>query len=138
MSYDDEIYIKETDGVKVSFCQIEDDENLNAYYMCVENLSKQKLQLLGKDWKVSDAKGNVYSDSTPGFKGELVELESGEMFEMTAPMPIKSKATVLYGSCKVMIGNAQKDIPIPTFMMSNDNFANIANLSWFLFFIIYK
>ncbi len=127
MDYENEIYIKETEGVKVSFCQIEDEDNFNAYYMCVENLSKQKLKLLGKDWKVTDAKGNVYSDASVGFKGELVELEAGEMYEMTAPLPIDTNMSVLYGNCKVELGDAKKDIPIPTFMMSNNNLSKVYN-----------
>ncbi len=127
MTYDDEIYIKETDGVRVSLCQVESDENLQEYYMCVENLSKQKLHLLGKDWSITDEKGNVFADKSKGFKGELVELESGESFEMTSELPINSNMAVLYGNCKVMLGDVKKDIPIPTFMVSGDNLINVAN-----------
>ncbi|MFI3241554.1 MAG: ApaG domain [Alphaproteobacteria bacterium] len=129
MTYDDEIYIKETDGIKVSLCQVENDENLQEYYMCVENLSQQKLHLLGKDWNITDDKGNVFTDKSNGFKGELVELEAGEVFEMTSELPINSNMAVLYGNCKVMLGDVKKDIPIPTFMLSQYDLSKVANAS---------
>lgn len=91
------------------------------YYFCIENNSDKRIRLLGKDWHITDDKGNSYSDDSKGFKGEIPDLEPGEYFEFTSTAPLSSPHAVFYGSCKIEADNdGVKDIRIPTFQMSVD------------------
>ena len=54
------------------------------YYFCIENTSDEKITLVGKNWNITDSCGNSFSDSTPGFQGEIPEIEPGEYFEFTS------------------------------------------------------
>ena len=81
----DEILVSQTDGIVVSAGPVLVDENESlknhfmwGYYLCIENNSNHKIQLVGKDWNITDDLGNRYSDTSAGFKGELPELEPGE------------------------------------------------------------
>ena len=82
-------------------------EFLWGYYFCIENNSDEKITLLGKDWNITDDKGQSYNDSTEGFSGEIPELEPGECFEFSATAPLKAAHAVFYGSCKILKGAAK-------------------------------
>lgn len=97
----DEILVSQTDGIVVSAGPVLVDENESlknhfmwGYYLCIENNSNHKIQLVGKDWNITDDLGNRYSDTSAGFKGELPELEPGEYFEFTSEAPLKSANAV--------------------------------------------
>ncbi len=120
-----EYLVSSTDGITVSACPVLVDEQVSAkfmwgYYLCIENNTDTKIQLVGKDWNITDENGNSYNDSSVGFKGELPELEPGEYFEFTAEAPLNAPNAVFYGCCKVLTeGQSQiKEIRIPTFNLS--------------------
>ena len=135
--FEDEMQTSETDGISVSACPVlveeacKDNEILWGYYLCIENNSTKKIHLVGKNWNISDDKGNLYCDDSVGFKGEIPELEPGECFEFTSTAPVKSPNAVFYGSCKITdaSGCITKDIRIPTFSLSavKDNYAATIN-----------
>ncbi len=117
--------VSQTDGITVSARSVLLDSVPSAakylwgYYLCIENNSDHKIQLVGKDWNITDDKGNLYSDTSAGFKGELPELEPGEFFEFTSEAPLKSPCAVFYGSCKILADGHQSEIKIPTFNFSS-------------------
>lgn len=129
MFYDEECFTEQSNDISISARSIliEEDSSLWGYYFCIENNSDQKISLVGKDWTITDNHGNIYNDSTAGFKGEIPELEPGEVFEFTDVAPIKSSAAVFYGSCKVMLKNMVKDIKMPSFAMDNHSMAKMYN-----------
>ena len=116
--------ISQTDGITVSAHSVLVDNNINSsnfmwgYYLCIENNSSHKIQLLGKNWNITDENGNSYNDSSTGFKGELPELEPGEYFEFTSEAPLRFPNAVFYGSCKIVANGQTKEIRIPTFSLS--------------------
>lgn len=121
MNSSTEYVVSQTDGIIVSACPVlmEDTEAVHwGYYFCIENNSDHKIQLLGKDWKVTDEYGRLYSDTSAGFKGELPELEPGEYYEFTSEMLLDSPHAVFYGSCRILSGGCARDIKIPTFNLS--------------------
>ena len=131
-----EFTVSQTDGIVVSACPVLVDEKpgnnfMWGYYLCIENNTDHRIQLLGKDWRITDDLGNSYRDTSAGFKGELPELEPGEYFEFTSEAPLKSANAVFYGCCKVLSeGQAKaRDIKIPTFSLSNNkrNQATVLN-----------
>lgn len=126
MSVADDLVSLQTDGIVVSagpvLMEAEEAENryMWGYYLCIENNTGAKIRLVGKDWNITDDRGNRYNDSSAGFKGELPELEPGEYFEYTSYAPLKAQNAVFYGSCKVESAgqNGYKNIRVPTFSLS--------------------
>ena len=124
MTEADDFIVSETDGITISagrsFMGRNNSQNLWGYYFCIENNTSKKIQLVGKDWNITDDRGNCFSDNKAGFKGEIPELEPGESFEFSDIAPIDADAAVFYGSCRVLAqGRAESmDISLPTFEMS--------------------
>ena len=126
MAFEDDLVCLQTDGIAVSAGQVLlEEENLEnqymwGYYLCFENNTKGRIRLIGKDWNITDEKGNSYHDSSAGFKGELPELEPGEVFEYTSYAPLKAANAVFYGSCLVeALGQTKiQNIKMPTLNLS--------------------
>ncbi|MBE6458707.1 MAG: ApaG domain [Alphaproteobacteria bacterium] len=117
--------VQESDGIVVSARPVLIDENYDnrfwwGYYLCIENNTDSKIQLIGKNWRITDEAGNNYVDDSIGFKGELPELEPGEYFEFTSEAPLNFANAVFYGSCQVLREGqtAPHNIKIPTFNLS--------------------
>lgn len=126
MISNEEYFFSETDDISISACpKLMDSEDTStslwAYYFCFENNSDKKIQIVGKDWNITDNYGNSFHDGTIGFKGEIPELEPGEFFEFTSEIPLSSANAVFYGSCKIVLGDEVRDIKMPTFSLSNNN-----------------
>lgn len=118
MDFDTEYVTAQTDDIVISACQAfmeEDEADSCGYYLRIENNSDGRIQILGKDFNITDDRGNNYCDNAPGFKGEIPELEPGEYFEFASSAPLKSAMAVLYGSCRIVkeAQNLVKDIKIP-------------------------
>lgn len=121
---DNDLVVSQTGDITISAgsALVEDNvsERVWGYYLCIENNSNERIHLLGKNWNITDDKGNRFSDSSDGFKGEIPELEPGESFEFTSLAPLAAENAVFYGSCKIMKdGQAAKEVKIPTFMMNS-------------------
>lgn len=126
MTEDQDFVTTQTDDILISACPMLVEESKSAqeflwgYYLRIENNSAEKIHLLGKNWNITDAKGNRFCDDSAGFKGEIPELEPGEFFEFSSVAPLNSADAVFYGSCKIMRDGQKlvKDIKIPTFTLS--------------------
>lgn len=123
MHYDEEAYYSDLEEINISACPMliegeEQESSLWGYYLCVENNSNKKIQLVGKNWNISDSCGQTFSDDSEGFNGELPELEPGECFEFTDTISL-SRDAVFYGSCRVNIDNKIKEVKIPTFCLDS-------------------
>ncbi len=100
------------------------------YYFCIENTSNERIHLLGKNWNITDEKGNRFCDDSEGFKGEIPELEPGECFEFSSLAPIASPNAVFYGSCKIKKDSQcqAENVRIPTFSLSSgQKFSSMIN-----------
>ena len=123
MSETDDLVSFQSDGIVVSAGPVLMDEDMEnrymwGYYLCIENNTGKKIRLVGKDWNITDDKGNRYNDSSVGFKGEIPELNPGEYFEYTSYAPLKSANAVFHGSCKVQKDNESLNIKVPTFSLA--------------------
>ena len=100
------------------------------YYLKIENNSDDKIQILGKDFNLTDDKGNNYLQSETGFNGEILELNPGEYFEFEDMMPMVSNTAVLYGTCRIADERLKsvKNIKIPALQLfSNSDFSPVLN-----------
>jgi ApaG protein len=110
--------VSETEDILIAACQaeLEDDgeENGCAYYLRIENNSDSKIQVVAKDFNMTDEEGHLYSDPSAGFKGELPALEPGEYFEFADRTPVRTSG-VLYGTCRILSERTAqiKDIRLP-------------------------
>lgn len=126
MIEDPDFVTTQTDDIVISACPMLLEESLATqeflwgYYLRIENNSANKIQLLGKNWNITDSFGNRFCDDSAGFKGELPELEPGEYFEFSSMTPVNSANAVFYGSCKIVEAGQKiiKEIKIPTFSLS--------------------
>ncbi|MDR1026719.1 MAG: ApaG domain [Lactobacillus sp.] len=118
----------ESDDIIISARQTlvseDSSSNLWGYYFCIENQSDEKIQLVGKDWNITDDRGNHYQDSSAGFNGELPDLAPGEYFEFTSMAPLASENAVFYGSCKIAENNTVKEFKIPTLSFAKKQLKN--------------
>lgn len=132
MIIEDNFVSSATDDIVISAGTVELDESdreivktakyVYGYYLCIENNSSEKIQLIGKNWNITDSKGHIFCDNSQGFKGEIPTLEPGEYFEFTSVAPLNTPSAVFYGSCKVLkeSANKSKDIKIPTFIIGSN------------------
>ena len=84
MNFENEYVISQTDDILISACQAyfdDQDDNACSYYLCIENNSNDKIQILSKEFNITDDRGNSYLENGLGFNGEIPELELGEYFE---------------------------------------------------------
>ena len=91
MIEENELQVSQTDGIVISAGPVLVDEDnhdnfLWGYYFCIENNSQNKISVVGKNWNITDDRGNLFSDNSDGFKGEIPELEPGEYFEFTSTL----------------------------------------------------
>lgn len=99
-----------------------DDERreLWAYCLRIENNSEQRIQLLRRDFCITDSFGQRHYDLSEGFNGELPDLEPGECFEFEDTTIIDAQAAVLYGSCLARRADGTLfEIDIPLMQLSN-------------------
>ncbi len=118
MNFENEYVTSQTDDILISACQAyfdDQDDNACSYYLRIENNSNDKIQILSKEFNITDDRGNSYLENGLGFNGEIPELEPGEYFEFSDSAPINSAYAVLYGTCRIVKEkcNQIKDIKIP-------------------------
>ena len=115
--FEPDFVTSDTHDIVISACQamMEDESGLCGYYMRIENNSDDKIQLLSKNFNITDDQGNRYFDFGFGFKGELPELNPGEYFEFENVAPAFAGSAVLYGSCRIVKekNNQVEDIALP-------------------------
>lgn len=121
-----------TDDIVISACQCldQEDDGVCAYYLRIENNSADKIQILGKDFNLTDDHGNSYIQSETGFHGEILELNPGEYFEFEDMMPISSNTAVLYGTCRIAEKGLKriKNIKIPALeLCANKSVLSVLN-----------
>lgn len=112
-----------TEDISISACpMLVESEMADAstwgYYICFENNSDKKIQLIGKNWNITDDMGNIFHDDSAGFKGEIPELEPGECFEFTSMACLPSSNGIFYGSCTVIADDEVIDVKMPTMYLN--------------------
>ena len=135
MSIADDLVSLQTGGIVVSAGPVLVDEEAEnrymwGYYLCIENNSNDKIQILSKEFNITDDRGNSYLENGLGFNGEIPELEPGEYFEFSDSAPINSAYAVLYGTCRIVKEkcNQIKDIKIPAVnLIGNINYDSSVN-----------
>ena len=73
-----------------------------AYEVQIENLGGETLQLLGRLWRIVDARGDTHEVKGVGVIGEQPLLEPGESFAYTSMVPLASPSGMMMGAGNTM------------------------------------
>lgn len=73
-----------------------------AYFVRISNLGEQTVQLVTREWIITDAEGNVERVHGPGVVGEQPVLEPGESFEYSSFCPLPTPIGSMQGSYQMV------------------------------------
>ncbi len=68
-----------------------------AYRVTIENHGARTVQLLGRSWRITDARGRTFVVEGEGVVGEQPVLEPGEAFEYTSGTPLETPSGFMVG-----------------------------------------
>jgi ApaG protein len=74
-----------------------------AYQVTISNLGTGPVQLLSRQWIITDANGEVQTVEGPGVVGEQPSIASGDSFEYMSFCPLPTSFGTMHGSYR-MIG----------------------------------
>src|ERR1700691_3981898 len=69
-----------------------------AYHVTIENLGSETVQLRGRHWKITDARGEQHEVRGTGVIGEQPVLEPGDRYEYTSGTPLATPSGIMYGT----------------------------------------
>ena len=69
-----------------------------AYRVRISNDGEETVRVLGREWIITDAEGQVERVSGPGVVGEQPILGPGESFEYTSVCPLRTSIGSMHGS----------------------------------------
>lgn len=69
-----------------------------AYHIRITNEGSETVQLLSREWLITDADGNQERVKGPGVVGEQPVLEPGDTFEYTSFCPLRTTLGTMEGS----------------------------------------
>ena len=98
----------------------EDDRHVWAYHVHVENRSRDRVQLINRYWRITDALGQVQEVRGVGVVGEQPVLEPGEAFAYTSGVPLSTPSGIMVG-CYEMEGRegVRFKVAIPAFSLDS-------------------
>lgn len=97
-----------------------DDHFVWAYQVRIENRGGERVQLLNRYWRITDALGRVEEVRGPGVVGEQPLLEPGGVFEYTSGAPLRTPSGIMQGSYEMKTDGGERfDVAIPAFSLDS-------------------
>jgi ApaG protein len=122
------MYTKTTSHIKITVIPMYMADQSNpaefhyvwAYTIQIENTGQDKVQLLNRYWRITDATGAVQEVRGPGVVGEQPLLEPGDHFQYTSGVALKTNSGIMGGTYE-MINDRDEIflIEIPTFSLDS-------------------
>lgn len=69
-----------------------------AYHVKISNVGDETVQLLSREWIITDGDGNVERVKGPGVVGEFPTLDPGEAYEYTSFCPLPTTFGTMHGA----------------------------------------
>ena len=120
-------YSKTTRAIEVtvqpSFLDDQSDADENrfvwAYRVRIYNRGQETVQLLRRNWRIVDGKGQVTEVEGAGVVGEQPVLEAGDVFEYTSGTPLTTPSGFMQGSYRMAVSSSGEvfDVAIPAFSL---------------------
>jgi ApaG protein len=96
-----------------------------AYQVRISNVGTDTVQLISREWIITDANGDAQTVQGPGVVGEQPVLAPGEMFEYTSFCPLTTALGAMYGTYRmVTAGGESFDAEIAPFSLAVPNAVN--------------
>lgn len=76
-----------------------------SYQIRITNLGGEKVQLVSREWLITDANGETQRVQGPGVVGEQPVLLPGESFEYTSFCPLSTAVGAMQGSYRMVLEN---------------------------------
>jgi ApaG protein len=78
-----------------------------AYHVRISNLGNETVQLVSREWIITDANGEQQRVQGPGVVGEQPVLACGESFEYTSFCPLATAVGSMHGSYRMIYQNGE-------------------------------
>ncbi len=96
-----------------------------AYHVRISNVGTETVQLVSRDWTITDADGEVERVSGPGVVGEQPKLLPGRSFEYTSFCPLKTSVGAMHGIYHMTTADGEKfEAVIAPFTLAVPNAVN--------------
>lgn len=96
-----------------------DNSYFFAYHVRIANTGSETVQLLSREWTITDADGEVERVSGPGVVGEQPVLRPGQQFEYTSFCPLKTSVGAMQGAYQMVTSDGEKfDVAIAPFTLA--------------------
>lgn len=90
-----------------------------AYRVRISNEGDETVQLVSREWIITDADGNVERVRGPGVVGEQPVLGPGEAFEYTSFCPLRTPIGSMHGSYEMVSARGERfDATIAPFSLA--------------------
>ncbi len=106
-------------SVKTNFLSDQSDTENNlwvwSYHILIENNGNDKVQLIDRYWKITDATGIIKEVKGSGVIGEQPTIKPGEFFEYTSGTPLNKSSGFMSGNYRMINENNESffiDVPI--------------------------
>jgi len=91
-----------------------------AYWVRIENHSKETVQLHNRRWQITDAIGRNQEVEGVGVVGEQPVLRPGEAFEYTSGTPLRTPSGIMVGAYEMETETGERfDVIVPAFSLDS-------------------
>ncbi|NQV81012.1 MAG: Co2+/Mg2+ efflux protein ApaG [Alphaproteobacteria bacterium] len=91
-----------------------------AYRVKIENVGPERVQLMNRYWKITDAIGRIKEVRGPGVVGEQPLLRPGESFEYTSGTPLSTPSGIMVGTYEMTTDSGDTfPVEIPAFSLDS-------------------
>jgi len=120
------MYSETTNSIKVTVrplyladqSQPERSHYVWAYFVRIENLGRQTVQLRSRYWKITDAYGRVQEVRGAGVIGEQPVLRAGEAFEYNSGTHLNTPSGIMSGAYQMELESGESfDAAVPAFSL---------------------
>jgi ApaG protein len=102
-----------------------DESFFFAYHVRISNVGTETVQLVSREWTITDAEGEVERVSGPGVVGEQPLLGPGRSFEYTSFCPLKTSVGAMQGAYHMVTSEGEKfEATIAPFTLAVPNAVN--------------
>jgi len=99
-----------------------------AYHVRIENEGQQAVQLVSREWIISDGRGSRQEVRGEGVVGEQPVLAPGERFEYTSGVPLPTASGFMTGRYQMVSASGERfEIDVPTFSLDSPDNRRVLN-----------
>lgn len=122
------MYEQETQGVLIkvepNFLDDQSDPDENrfvwAYTVVIENHGAEPIQLLEREWRITDSRNRTEIVRGPGVVGEQPVIDPGDRFQYTSGAPLTTASGFMSGAYTMARSTGERfDAAIPAFALDS-------------------